>query len=156
MERRRDSLHSRRTPLQPGVSTINEKWCRLSETPFRGRGRGDYWGRRGVISLTYRWEKVEKSRGRKVRSGRRIWSEKPCDGERFSGGALVCCHDNPAALFPCGGVSGSLETPTWTSCSLTPSSTLGSAPKQRSQFFLKQEPHRDSLRGSKKKKYSLY
>lgn len=30
----------------------------------------------------------------------------------------MCCHDNLAALFPCGGVSGSLKQPTWTSCSL--------------------------------------
>lgn len=30
----------------------------------------------------------------------------------------MCCHDNLAALFPCGGVSGPLEPPTWTSWSL--------------------------------------
>lgn len=33
-------------------------------------------------------------------------------------GALVCCHDNLAASFPCGGVSGPLQPLTWTSWSL--------------------------------------
>lgn len=46
-----------------------------------------------------------------------IWSK--CSMiECISWGALVCCHDNLAALFPCGGVSGPLEPPTWTSWSL--------------------------------------
>lgn len=39
--------------------------------------------------------------------------------EYISWGALVRCHDNLAALFPCGGVSGPLEPPTWTSWSLS-------------------------------------
>lgn len=43
--------------------------------------------------------------------------------ECISWGALVCCHDNLAALLPCGGVSGPLEPPTRTSCSQVKSSS---------------------------------
>lgn len=109
MERCWNSPH-KRALLGHIASSI--KRCRgWSETPLRERG--GLLGTKYQTCADWKGNLENKSQG----CVKEIWSK--CSViEYISWGALVCCHDNLAALFPCGGVSGPLEPPTWTSWSL--------------------------------------